>query len=87
MEEPKREIKSAGAAGPSKTPRPVAAEDSTPLFSAEESRRFQSDWDSIQIGFVDEPRKAVERADGLVAQVIKRLAEVFAAERGKLEGQ
>ena len=65
----------------------MSAEDSAPLFSVEESRRFQSDWDSIQSGFVDEPRKAVERADGLVAQVIKRLAEVFAEERGKLEGQ
>ena len=87
--EPKREAGFAGSvsAKPSKTPGPVAAEDSPPLFSAEESRRFQSDWDSIQIGFVDEPRKAVERADGLVAQVIKRLAEVFAEERGKVEGQ
>jgi hypothetical protein len=36
---------------------------------------------------VDEPRRAVERADELVAQVIKRLAESFAQERSKLEGQ
>ena len=87
MEEPKKEAKFAGSTKPLRTPGPAAAEDSPPLFSAEESRRFQSDWDSIQIAFVDEPRKAVERADGLVAQVIKRLAEVFAEERGKLEGQ
>ena len=89
MEEPKGEAKPVGSvsAGSSKTPGPVSAEDSAPLFSVEESRRFQSDWDSIQSGFVDEPRKAVERADGLVAQVIKRLAEGFAEERGKLEGQ
>jgi hypothetical protein len=50
--------------------------ESTPLFSSEEAQRFRSDWDSIQIEFVDEPRKSVEKADGLVAQVIKRLAEV-----------
>lgn len=64
-----------------------AKAESTPLFSSEEAQRFRSDWDSIQIEFVDEPRKSVEKADGLVAQVIKRLAEVFAEERSKLEGQ
>jgi hypothetical protein len=36
---------------------------------------------------VDEPRQAVERADGLVARVTKRLAEGFAGERGRLEEQ
>jgi hypothetical protein len=36
---------------------------------------------------VDEPRRAVEQADNLVAGTMKRLAEVFAEERGKLEGQ
>ena len=34
-----------------------------------------------------EPRKAVEQADGLVASAMKRLAEVFAEERSKLEQQ
>jgi hypothetical protein len=36
---------------------------------------------------VDEPRRSVEQADGLVAEVIKRLANSFADERAKLEGQ
>lgn len=36
---------------------------------------------------MDEPRKAVEQADGLVASAMKRLAEVFSQERAKLEGQ
>jgi hypothetical protein len=58
-----------------------------PLFSPEASERFRSEWANIQIGFVDEPRQAVERADALVAQVMKRLAEVFAAERAGLERQ
>jgi hypothetical protein len=39
------------------------------------------------VGFVDEPRKAVEEADGLVSATSKRLAEMFAAERQKLERQ
>ena len=36
---------------------------------------------------MDEPRRAVEQADSLVAGAMKRLAEIFADERGKLEGQ
>ena len=42
---------------------------------------FRTRWEAVQTGFVDEPRKAVEEADALVAQVIKRLSEVFADER------
>jgi hypothetical protein len=44
-------------------------------------------WDEIQASFVDEPRGAVERADSLVAEAIKMLAETFASERANLEGQ
>jgi len=44
-------------------------------------------WDNVQAGFVDEPRRAVEDADALVAAAMKRLAEIFAAERSSLEGQ
>lgn len=61
--------------------------DHTPLFSSDEAERLRSDWHAIQAGFVDEPRHAVEKADELVARTIKRLAEVFADERGKLEEQ
>jgi hypothetical protein len=59
----------------------------TPLLVADETHTFRSRWDSIQTGFVDEPRHSVEQADGLVAEVMKRLAETFAEERSKLEGQ
>ncbi|SRR5258708_40036955 len=55
------------------------------LFTPDEAQGFRSRWEKTQIGFVDEPRKSVEQADELVAAVIKRLAEVFADERGKLE--
>lgn len=57
----------------------------TPLFQQDETERFRNDWNGIQTGFVDEPRKAVEDADHLVASAMKRLAEVFAQEREKLE--
>jgi hypothetical protein len=58
-----------------------------PLFSAEEAKDFRSQWDAVQVNFVDEPRQVVEQADGLVAVAMKRLAEMFAAERARLEGQ
>jgi len=58
-----------------------------PLFSAEEAKDFRTRWDAIQVSFVDEPRQVVEEADSLVAVAMKRLAEMFAAERARLEGQ
>ena len=57
------------------------------LFPENESRDFHKRWTDIQTAFVDEPRQAVEQADELVAEVIKRLADSFARERSRLEGQ
>lgn len=62
-------------------------DEQTALFSQDESRNLHSQWDSVQVGFVDEPRQAVERADELVAGSMKRLAEIFATERERLEKQ
>jgi hypothetical protein len=59
----------------------------TALFPENETQDFHKRWTDIQTGFVDEPRRAVERADELVAEVIKRLADSFAQERSRLEGQ
>jgi hypothetical protein len=57
------------------------------LLDTPESADLRRQWESIQIGFVDQPRRAVEEADGLVAQTMKRVAEVFANERSQLERQ
>ncbi|MEP6983159.1 MAG: hypothetical protein ABI853_05885 [Sphingomicrobium sp.] len=62
-------------------------EGAEPLFPSEDANELRSRWDTIQAGFVDEPRKAVEQADSLVALAMKRLAETFARERSQLEGQ
>ena len=62
-------------------------EQAAPLFSPEEAKDFRARWDAIQVSFVDEPRRAVEQAEGLVTVTMKRLAEMFAAERALLEGQ
>ena len=58
-----------------------------PLFPSQETQQLRDRWHSIQAGFVDEPRKAVENADSLVAATMKRLAEIFAGERDGLESQ
>jgi phytoene dehydrogenase-like protein len=57
------------------------------LFPDNELNELRARWDKAQIGFVDEPRAAVEQADSLVATVVKRIAEQFAAERAELEHQ
>jgi hypothetical protein len=62
-------------------------DESAPLFAADEAQQLRAKWDAIQTAFVDEPRRAVENADELVASAMKRLAEVFARERENLEHQ
>jgi hypothetical protein len=69
------------------TGKPADIDKSTPLFPENEATNFRSRWTEIQAAFVDEPRRAVEQGDALVADVIKRLAASFADERSKLEGQ
>ena len=79
-----REVERARAAG---APADVSTARDTPLLAQDVVNQLRSQWTDIQAGFVDEPRRAVERADGLVADAIKRLAETFANERAQLEGQ
>ena len=62
-------------------------EQNEPLFPSGELQGLRTRWKEIQIAFVDEPRRAVEQADSLVASAMKRLAEVFAEERSGLEKQ
>jgi hypothetical protein len=59
----------------------------TQLLATDELQDLRSRWDSIQTGFVDEPRRAVEQADSLVAEVMQHLAQLFADERNNLESQ
>src|SRR5579863_5937459 len=58
---------------------------SSALFSESDVDDLRSRWSNVQTGFVDEPRRAVEEADKLVAAVMQRLAEGFAKERSNLE--
>ena len=56
-------------------------------FRFEEAKDFHARWNAIQVSFVDDSRLVVGQADSLVAVAMKRLAEMFAAERAKLESQ
>ena len=67
----------------SNMPEPKAA----PLFSDDATNDLRERWTDVQAGFVDEPKTAVEQADALVAEVMKRLADSFATERQALEQQ
>ena len=62
-------------------------ESRTPLFAADAAESFRSRWQDIQTSFVDEPTRAVEQADSLVAEVMQQLAKTFADERSHLEAQ
>lgn len=42
-------------------------------------------WSDVQASFVDEPRRAVEQADELVADAVERLQQAFAQARSSLE--
>ncbi|HYX83908.1 MAG TPA: hypothetical protein VE777_02965 [Gaiellales bacterium] len=64
---------------------PTADEES--LLFASDGEGYRSRWSDIQAEFVDHPRQAVEKADGLVAEIMQEVAHVFADERGRLESQ
>jgi hypothetical protein len=57
------------------------------LLGNHEMQHIVGQWKDIQAEFVDEPRKAVQDADALVAELMQRLAQTFASEREQLESQ
>ena len=72
---------------PNNPAQPDVGAANAPLLSQDLSNRLASEWSSVQASFVDEPRRAVQRADELVATAIKNLADTFAHERSRLESQ
>jgi hypothetical protein len=55
------------------------------LFDAGAARDFRERWDDVQIGFVDDPQRAVRKADELVTQVLNSLSDSFAHQRARIE--
>lgn len=78
-------------ASPEETPNeagePAEEDDRQPLLAEDATSDVRDRWEQIQGSFVDEPRRAVEEADTLVAELMQQLADSFAQERQGLEGQ
>jgi hypothetical protein len=68
---------------------PISAKVGSPaaLLDREVSEHFRTRWNEIQSTFVDEPRIAVQQADGLVSEVAEKITQMFAAEHSLLESQ
>ena len=48
---------------------------------------LRGQWADVQASFVDDPRKAVEKAQGLVTEIVDDLTQTFTRERSNLEAQ
>jgi hypothetical protein len=78
-----REAESAPPAQPSGAP----TDEVQSLFPATEARGFLDRWGEVQSRFVDDPKRAVQDGDALVAEVMHTLAASFARHKADLEGQ
>jgi len=58
-----------------------------PLLDSNDANQFRGRWQTIQVTFVDEPKDSVEKADGLVTELMERLAQTFRQERESLESE
>jgi hypothetical protein len=63
----------------------AGAEPRASLLEEGELQSMTMRWKDIQAEFVDEPTTAIQEADALVAELMQRLASMFAAERADLE--
>jgi len=57
------------------------------IIPKRQCEELRARWDQIQTAFIDEPRKAVQDADTLVASAVKQISEAFADQRSQLEKQ
>ena len=48
---------------------------------------LRAQWNDVQAAFVDDPQNAVQRAHGLVTQLVDDLVQTFSQERSMLESQ
>jgi len=72
---------------PTGTPAGAGAAGTGPLLDTADTEGFRARWTDVQTGFVDAPRRSVEQADALVAELMQHLAKSFADERSRLESQ
>jgi hypothetical protein len=64
-----------------------ATESAKALFAEDELSDLQSRWAGVQAAFVDDPRDSVQKADGLVSDVVEHITANFSQARSQLEEQ
>jgi hypothetical protein len=57
------------------------------LLDRADQDQFRRRWSDVQARFVDDPRDAVQTADGLVAELMQSMAQGFSEHKGRLESQ
>lgn len=57
------------------------------LFADDELTELRGRWEHVQAAFVDDPKDCVQKADGLVSDVVERLTTGFTDARSRLEQQ
>lgn len=80
------ELVSEDAAGRERTDDTRGGESGS-LISSERAADYGARWYEIQTDFVDSPRRAVEDADALVAELMRDVSDTLADQRDALERQ
>jgi hypothetical protein len=75
----------AGVTEPSRAETESSTERS--LFAGDELAGLRARWENVQAGFVDDPRECVQKADGLVSDLVDQLTTGFTEARSRLEEQ
>ena len=65
----------------------TSLDDSEMLFDEGELSGLRARWTEVQAAFVDDPRECVQKADGLVADVVDKVTSGFSGARSHLEEQ
>jgi hypothetical protein len=92
LNEPRRSIQpeaevTPGEVIPMESRRNVRVAATQPSITSRETQDLRSRWTAVQANFVDEPRKAVEEADGLISSTIQQISEDLRNERAQLQSQ
>jgi hypothetical protein len=77
----------AQAAAPTPGGGDTADDGAAQLLDPQDREAMTQRWRDIQADFVDQPRKAMQDADALVAGLMQQLAQMFSQERSQLEAQ
>lgn len=63
------------------------AADGDPLIAPDQEHQFLERWSRAQIGFVDDPHRAVSEAESLLEEIVTAQREALEARRSEMAGQ